>query len=86
MADDFVKDIDTQLKTISRKGDVVNDALGNPVTASKVLSDFLDSGKDTIRKSRIIFEGFGKKNVKVFKDSLKKFLGVLQRGHERQHH
>ena len=75
LADDFVKDIDTQLKTISRKGDVVNDALGNPVTASKVLSDFLDSGKDTIRKSRIIFEGFGKKNVKAFKDSLNK-LGM----------
>ncbi len=71
LADDFVRDIDTQLKTISRKGDVVNDALGNPVTASKVLSDFLDSGKDTIRKGRIVFEGFGKKNVKSFKDSLK---------------
>ena len=75
LTDDFIRDIDTSLKKISRTGDVVNDALGNPITATKVLSDLLESGKDVVRGGKIVFDGFNKKVIKSFTESMKK-IGV----------
>ena len=75
LTDDFIRDVDTSLKKISRTGDVVNDALGNPVTATKLLSDLLESGKDIVRGRKIAFEGFNKKVLTSFTESMKK-IGV----------
>jgi predicted nucleic acid-binding OB-fold protein len=75
LTDDFIRDVDTSLKKISRTGDVVNDALGNPVTATKLLSDLLESGRDVVRGRKIRFEGFNKKVLTSFKESMKK-IGV----------
>ena len=75
LTDDFIRDVDTSLKKISRTGDVVNDALGNPVTATKLLSDLLESGKDVVRGRKIAFEGFNKKVLTSFTESMKK-IGV----------
>jgi hypothetical protein len=75
LTDDFIRDVDTSLKKISRTGDVVNDALGNPVTATKLLSDLLESGKDVVRGRKIMFEGFNKKVLTSFTESMKK-IGV----------
>ena len=75
LTDDFIRDVDTSLKKISRTGDAVNDALGNPVTATKLLSDLLESGRDVVRGRKIMFEGFNKKVLTSFRESMKK-IGV----------
>ena len=78
LAEDFIRDVNTVLKKVSRNGDVVNDALGNPVTATKLLSDLLESGTNIVRGKKIFFKGFNTKVLKNFRDSLKK-LGVDER-------
>ena len=75
LAEDFIRDVNTVLKKVSRNGDVVNDALGNPITATKLLSDLLESGTNVVRNKKIFFKGFNTKVLKNFRESLKK-LGV----------
>lgn len=74
MADDFAKSIDDSLKRISKDTRAAGQAL-EPDVASKMIANFLLKTQDTVKKGKIFFEGFNKKVISDFSESLKK-LGV----------
>ena len=74
LADDFAKNVDDNLKRISVSSKGAAQAV-DPDTISRMLSRFMLSTKDSVKKGKIYFEGFPKDSIAKFRDSMKK-VGV----------
>ena len=74
LADDFAKNVDDSLKKISVSSKGAAQAV-DPDTISRMLSRFMLTTKDSVKKGKIYFEGFPKKSIDNFKSSMKK-VGV----------
>jgi len=76
LARDAARDFDDRLREISKETSGAAQALKDPDTFSKIVSEFMfKSTDDVVTKNKIIFPGFSKQGTKKFTESLDK-LGV----------
>jgi len=78
---DFLRNLDDKYRTISRTLKPSVEAVENPEVVSKALAELLISGKDAVKNSKIIFNGFSDKGLQTFYKSMKN-IGIDQKAAE----
>ncbi len=75
LAKDASRNIDDSLREISRETRGAAQAIKDPEAMSKIVSDFMFTTDDIVKKKNILFPGFNQKSTTAFKTALEK-LGV----------
>jgi chorismate mutase len=75
LAKDASRNIDDSLREISRETRGAAQAIKDPEAMSKIVSDFMFTTDDIVKKKNILFPGFNQKSTTAFKAALEK-LGV----------
>ena len=75
LAKDASRNIDDRIRDISKETRGAAQAVKDPETVSKLISEFTFGVDDVVKKKEIFFPGFNQASINKFKDSLKK-IGV----------
>ena len=78
MAEDFLRDLDDQLKNVLRTTKPAAKGVNNPEVISKAMAKLLTSGYDAVRNAKIHFQGFSTKGLENFHKSMKN-LGISKK-------
>jgi len=81
IAEDFLRTLDDQTKGVLRTVKQAAEGVSNPEVISKMLAKLLISGKDTVKNTKIYFNGFSSKGLETFYKSMDN-LGIKKKAAE----
>lgn len=81
ISEDFLRNIDDRVRSISKTLKPGVEALDNPEIVSKNLANLLTSGKDVVKNNKIIFKGFDNAGLETFYKSMAK-IGINKQSAE----